>query len=242
MAVKRRAKNGAVASTMWCSGSNQATCSGAPRVVGVGDRPEAHEGLHLVHVAPHRLRHLRRRAASRDRADRARSAGLDLQAPEQPVEQARSDRGSRCRTTLCAERQERGRRVDRRAPRRRRRRRRSRRRADRLRTGRASASSAQCQLTRSGATCAAQSSRQARRKPAKSIALASVTARTAVRRSGVRRRPSARQRRIRRHGGELSARRRATRRPSSNSDACRRRSAGREPRRRSARLERAPGR
>ncbi len=29
MAVKRRAKKGAVASTMWCSGSNQATCKGA---------------------------------------------------------------------------------------------------------------------------------------------------------------------------------------------------------------------
>ena len=49
-------------------------------------RAEAHEGRHLVHVAPHRARHLLglQRSGS---SGSWRSAGLVHQAPEQPVEQ-----------------------------------------------------------------------------------------------------------------------------------------------------------
>ena len=51
MPAKRRAKNGATRSTMWCSGSNQATKASSLARHGA----EAHEGVHLVQVAAHRL-------------------------------------------------------------------------------------------------------------------------------------------------------------------------------------------
>ena len=53
MSAKRRTKKGAFASTMWCSGSNQATKR--RRAAVRRQLAEAHEGAHLVDVAAHGL-------------------------------------------------------------------------------------------------------------------------------------------------------------------------------------------
>ena len=84
----------------------------AALVVAIGDRPEADEGLHLVHVAPHRLRHLV--GAQPVGIERiGAQTGLDLEAPEQPIEQAEAI-GVAVQDDALAERQERRRRADRR--------------------------------------------------------------------------------------------------------------------------------
>ena len=101
MRGKAADEEGRGAPRMWCSGSNQAT----NRSPSLG-RPaaEAHEGLHLVDVAPHRLRHARRARCTSGseaiveqvRARRARGARAAGRA-------ARSARGSRWQITLLGQ-------------------------------------------------------------------------------------------------------------------------------------------
>ena len=103
MAAKRRAKNGAVASTMWCSGSNQATCSGAASVALVERRGSARRrsscACRGAPPAPSAA------AATRSAIERVvAQRGLVLQAPEQAVEQpeAAAGRGAGRRSRRAA--------------------------------------------------------------------------------------------------------------------------------------------
>ena len=81
---KRSTKNGAAASRMKCSGSNQATKRSGRRVL---DAAEAQEGVHLVEVAPDRLRHRLEPVHERVARDLEELALAVQDAPEERVEE-----------------------------------------------------------------------------------------------------------------------------------------------------------
>jgi hypothetical protein len=114
MLVKRRANHGAFASTMWCVRLEPGHVQRLARMLVVAHLAEAHEGLHLVDVAPHRLRHLlglqhvgvervvaqrRARAPAATAADRAARSGpgpaVQHHHLAQPQERRRHQRGGR---------------------------------------------------------------------------------------------------------------------------------------------------
>ena len=149
---KRSTKNGAAASRMKCSGSNQATKRSRPSW---SHAAEAHEGVHLVQVAPHGARHQIEPVHQRIAGDLEQIALAVEHAPDEPVEQGVALRIAvadhmldRARATPSAARPA----AHRRPPRR--------------RTGRAHRRSSK--TTCCGASSSAISQRTARRKPSRS--------------------------------------------------------------------------